>query len=300
MRCLRQRLWWRWLPACFLLLVPAAVSANTENACVEDSLKQVICVSQASRIISLAPNLTELLAYVGGKKHLVGVDSSSDFPAAIKGLSEVGDYQRLDIESIVRLQPDLIIAWQSGLSASTLKQLQALDLTVYVAEPATLQEVAKIMRHLGLFIGRSKQADRLANTWLKQFDLLEANQINQVKVRVLFQVWQKPLIVIGGAHLINELINRCGGVNVFNDLHALAPSVSLEVALKTKPELIVTTAQDQKNKSALAHWLVWGQSVPAVKTENLVVLSADELIRSGPRLIEGTKALCQAIQKARA
>ncbi len=97
---------------------------------------------------------------------------------------------------------------------------------------------------------------------------------------------------------MNELIERCGGVNVFNHLKNPAPSVSYEAAVAQMPELILTTGKPIERFSALSNWQQW-PLIPAVKARNLVVLSADELVRSGPRLVQGTKALCQAIAQVR-
>lgn len=292
----------RFLILCWggLLLISTTLSfasAADLKTCVTDDLGGSVCASQVRRVVTLSPHATELIAYMGGANVLVGVDRTSNYPPSVRSLPVVGDSQRVDLERLVSLRPDLVVAWSSGTSPATIQALRDQAIPVFVSEPVSIQAVADNMVALGQLLGR-KEAQSIAQDWVKQFDQLKVSSNHDQTVKVFYQVWENPLMTIGGRHLINDVIDLCGGVNVFGDLPTLAPTINIESVLALQPELIVTSGESQRALAGLSHWLEWGQ-LPAVQNKHLAVLPADVLVRNGPRLIDGARAMCDAIREAR-
>ncbi|MDX1668607.1 MAG: cobalamin-binding protein [Limnobacter sp.] len=278
-----------------LCLMTGLVQA--QPVCVQDDLHNEVCVSGARQVVTLSPHATELVAYVAGVGVLAGVDSSSDFPVSVARLPKVGDSQRVDLERVLSLEPDLVVAWGSGTSPDVLASLQRLGVSVFVSEPLTVEQVAGNMRALGRLLGQQK-ADAVASEWLGRFEQLKAEYQGRDPVKVFYQIWESPLMTLGGRHIVNQLLELCGGYNVFSDLDVLAAQVNLESVLAESPELILTSGERKSALSALSHWGQWPH-LPATRKGQFAVLPPDVLVRNGPRLIEGAKALCTAIDGAR-
>lgn len=280
------------------LSLTAALACASNLVCVVDDASQSVCASpDVKRVVSLAPHTTELVAYSGGLDRLVGVDTASNYPPSVQSLERVGDSQRVDIEQLLALEPDLVVVWGSGTSPAMIDLLRDQEVAVFVSEPTTIQAVAQNISSLATLLGRS-DGKEMARLWAEQFDQLKADYSRRTPVKVFYQVWESPLMTIGGKHLINDVIRLCGGTNVFASLDALAPTVSLEAAVAGNPDLIVSSGDQERAMSGLMHWLPWDQ-VSAVQNEQFAVLPSDVLVRNGPRLIEGAKAMCLAIEEAR-
>ena len=136
-----------------LLLVAPLVSAEIR---VRDALGRELVLEQpARRVISLAPHITEVVFAAGAAEQLVGTVSYSDYPPAARDVPRVGTYDTINFESILALQPDLVLAWRSGSSEEAIARLQALGIKVFVQEPRALEDVATALRDVGTLTGNS-------------------------------------------------------------------------------------------------------------------------------------------------
>ena len=263
----------------------------------EGSLVQL--KKNAQRIISLAPSLTELLYAAGAGNKLVGVVEYSDYPIVAKALPIIGRYDMIDMEKILQLQPDLIVAWQSGNPRASVNRLRELGLTVYIAEPKRLDSIPSHIRRLATLAGTEELATEVIEEFENQLATLAAKYRTQAPVRTFYQVWDRPLISAGGNELINDIIGLCGGVNIFADIELVAPKVSLEAVLTRNPEAIVASGMDIERPEWLNEWLKWEQ-LSAVSTSSLFFVPPELLQRHTPRALIGAALMCEQIDETRA
>jgi iron complex transport system substrate-binding protein len=265
---------------------------------VDDRGRTVQLAQPARRIVSLAPHLTELLYAVGAGERIVGTVDFSDYPPDALAIPRVGSATRLDLERILALQPDLVLAWSSGNLRAAVERLEALGLTVYHSEPAGLAGVATDLRRLGLLAGTEALAEAAAVAFERRIDALRARHAGQPPVRVFYQVWDRPLMTVNDRHLIGEAIRLCGGVNLFGHLPALVPQPGLEDVLAANPEAIVVGGPGEHRPDWLEPWWRW-DALPAVRGGHLYFIPPSLLQRHGPRLAEGSEALCAVLDTVR-
>jgi iron complex transport system substrate-binding protein len=280
------------------VLVLLQVGVLHAEIVVSDDLgRDVVLQGPARRIVSLAPHLSELLFAAGAGAALVGTAAYSDYPAAVRRVPTIGDSSAIDIERVVALKPDVVLAWRSGNPAGTITKLEQLGLRVLVTEPGTLEAVADQIVLLGRVAGTEAEAAKTANRLRKNIAALRHEYQGRRPVSVFYEVWHAPLMTVNGKQVISEVIAMCGGKNIFAGLKPLVPRVSIEAVLAADPEAIVT-ASDQPAAEALSDWLPWKQ-LRAVRNGNLVTLPPDEISRPTPRLLDGARLLCARLDVIR-
>jgi iron complex transport system substrate-binding protein len=285
----------------FVALLWAAVTATTVQAEVrvtDDAGHAVVLAAPAQRVVSLGPHLTELAYAAGGGAAMVGAIRFSDFPEAAKSLPIVGDAHAIDFERIVQLKPDLVLVWGSGLNERHKARLRSLGLAVYESEIRTAQGIPDTLRRLGALLGRADAADASARRFEQQWQALAERHRGKAPVRVFWQLWHQPLMTINREHLISEAMRACSGVNVFAALPLLTPSVSWEAAVAADPQLIASSGRKEDAVRDFAAWQRFA-AVSAVKAQRFVSIDGNLIGRMGPRFIEGTAGLCEAIERAR-
>lgn len=264
----------------------------------DDMGVEVRLSSPAQRIVSLAPHITELLFAAGAGQQVVGVVNFSDYPPEARDISSVGDARNLNFETILALQPDLVVAWSSGNGVLAAEKLRSLGVRVYENDPHTIDDVASSLRQLGKLTGHQKEANAKADVFLDGFRVLRDQYAGKRKVRVFHQIWHQPLMTLNSDHLVSQLITLCGGKNVFADMEKLVPQIDIESVLLAKPEVITTGQSENQKVNSLAMWKTWTQ-IPAVKNGHLYTINPDLLHRHTLRILQGAKLLCTAIDKAR-
>ena len=264
----------------------------------DDAGGQLSVGAPARRVVSLAPHTTELLFAAGAGNSVVGVVSYSDYPPQAKTITLVGGYQALDLEKILALKPDLVVAWGSGNGEAALTKLRALGLRVFVSEPRDFEDIATNLERLGKLTGTFEEARAAAARFRQQIERLRREYQQRSAVRVFYQVWDRPLMTINGEHLISKVIELCGGRNVFAQLSALAPSVSVEAVLQASPQVIVTGGIAGERDDRLGMWERWDQ-LPAVKNHHLFLIPPDLIVRHTPRIVQGAQLMCEDLQQVR-
>ncbi len=278
--------------------VAAAVALAAGAAEVRDDAGQVITLAQpARRIVSLAPNATELLYAVGAGPRIVGAVAGSDWPPEAKALPSVGDAHALDLERIVALAPDLVVTWPYTVAAQV-AVLRARGIPVFTLDPGTIDGIANGMERLGELAGTRATAAQQAKQFRERLARLRAQYAGTPTVRVFYEIWGQPVYTIGGRHLITQALAACGGENVFAALVTPAPLVSVEAVLATQPDVIVAGASDAVRPAWLDLWKRW-PAQPAVARGHLYTVDANLLHRAGPRFVDGVEALCGALADAR-
>lgn len=276
-----------------------ALAAGAEIRLIDDFGRPVVLERPARRIVSLAPHVTELLFAAGAGERIVGAVDYSDYPAAARRIPRVGNNHQLDLERIVTLKPDLIVVWLHGNAQRQLDKLLQLGIPVFYNEPHRLGDIARAIEQMGELAGTATVARRAADDFTAQATALRTRYAGRPIVRVFYQIWEKPLMTVNGDHLISDVIRLCGGQNVFADLAPLVPTISTEAVLEANPEAIGTAIIDGSAQNGLGAWKKWPRLTAAAR-DNFFYIPTDFISRHAPRILEGTRLMCEALDGARA
>ncbi len=273
-------------------------SAYAEVSVIDDKGNKVTLTQSAKRIISLAPHVTESLFAAGAGDKIIGAVNYSDYPEAAKKIPRVGGYPSADLEKIISLKPDLVIAWPSGNNLKQVDKLSVFGIKVFMSEPRYPQDIAKTIQRFGVLAGTETVANKAAHDFLEHYQRLKTEYSQKKKVKVFYQIWNKPIMTINGKHLISEIISLCGGVNVFANLKTLTPNISFESVLASRSEVIVSGGMGKAHPEWVEEWRPWSD-LPAVKNNHLYFIDPALMQRVGPRILYGADKLCELLEKAR-
>ncbi len=271
---------------------------DPDAAVIDDRGREVYGSGRPERIISLAPHLTELLFAIGAGERIIATVEHADHPAQARSLPRIGSAVQLDLERIVALDPQLVIAWASGNPRAQMERLEALGLKVYYSEPTDFAGIARDLRRLGQITGTMHSAEAAAAAFEREIGDLRARYSGRAPITVFYQVWDPPLMTVNDRHLIGEALQLCGGTNVFGDLKALVPRPGREAVLAANPEVIVTGGPGEDRADWLEPWRAW-TGLTAVQRDNLFFIPPSLIQRPTPRIAEGTGLLCDALEQAR-
>jgi iron complex transport system substrate-binding protein len=281
----------------FALALLAAASASAAPITVRDDDGNVVTLQKpAQRIISLSPHVTELLYAAGAGDKIVGTVTYSDYPEAAKKIPRVSDNRLVDLERVAAMKPDLIVIWMHGGFERQIEGLRKLGVPLFHSEPTKLDGISDNIIRLGQLTGTETVANATATDLRTQFAALAKEYANRPPVRLFYQVWDKPLYTLSGSAIVSDSIRLCGGVNIFADLKVTAPVVSVEAVLQANPEAIFGTIEP--NYASVDLWKPYANML-AVKNNNLFRLQRDLLYRAGPRMLLGTRELCEKLEEAR-
>ncbi len=277
------------LVCCVTLTVSAAcqtqkaVQENTRQ--VTDELGRPIAVLQTpGRIVSLAPSVTETLYALGLGDKLVGVTTFCNYPPEAATKEKVGDTLRPNIEKIVALKPDLVIASTSSQLEAFVKNLESAGVPVYVSNPRNLKETIASIEKIGEVAGATHQAKELAEVLRARVELVGSRIGTQPKPKVFVMLGAEPLITIGSASFINDLITQAGGISISADESGDYPQYSLETVIARQPEVIFLQAGDEKLPERM-------RQTPAARNLRVFHLDDDLLLRPGPRIVDGLEQI---------
>jgi iron complex transport system substrate-binding protein len=250
------------------------------------------------RIISLSPHITELLFAAGAGDRIVGVDDSSDYPAAVAGIARVGEPSALDIEGLLRLKPTLIVLWDSGTPASRKAELERLHLQLYVTDQRHLDDIGATLIEFGRLAGTEPVAAAAARSYRTELAQLRARYAGRSRLRVFYQVWDRPLYTLSGAHVVSEVLSLCGGDNVFADLSTLAPAIDKEAVLARNPDVILVAAIGADGARQALEWNHF-QNLQAVRSHHVFTVDPSLVGRMAPRILQGVREVCGLLDAAR-
>jgi iron complex transport system substrate-binding protein len=281
------------LLAAHLLSVAVPTSALTV---VDDLGVELRLERPAQRVISLSPHLTELMYSIGAGDRLAGVVRGSDFPVEAAALPEIGDASGLDFERILHSRPDLVLAWGSGNRLVDIARLRALGLRVLVLEPLRIEDIPRHVRLLGELTGSGGQAQAVARDFERRVGAVRDRYAGRAPVRVLFEIWHRPLFTVNGDHFISKVLGLCAAQNIFSDLPRLAGEVSVEQALVLDPDAIVVGSE--ADDAGVNRWAEFSY-LKAVRSANVFAISADLITRQTPRVVDAAERMCADLDKAR-
>lgn len=260
------------------------------------SLAITVAAAPVQRIVSLAPNLTELVFTAGAGERIVGTVEYSDYPDAARAIPRIGDAFRVDYERLLALQPDVVLAWEPGTPAPVVERLKALHVRVEIVRTHDLADVSQALRQIGALAGTGQIAGREAGAFERRIAELRRRFAARPAVSVFLQINDRPLYTVNGRQIMSEVIGLCGGRNVFADLNDLAPQVGVEAVIAANPDVIIATGDAEAQ--GLDQWRPL-KYLHAVRDGNLYTLSPDDLARSTTRLAVGAQAVCDTLETAR-
>ena len=274
----------------WLALVLAGLPACSESP------EPALPPAPLSRIIALAPNLTELVFAAGAGDTLVGVSAYSDYPPAALDLPIIGDAFTVDHEQLALLKPDALLAWESGIPAHVVEEMRNVGYRVEVIRSRNLKDVAIALRRIGELTGHETEANQAAEAFTAGLEALQQRFASEQTISVFYQVARRPLYTVNGEHYVSELISLCGGENIFADLNTLAPAIAVEAVVERNPEVML--ASSDAGDDAFVEWKRW-PNLAAVRLGNQYLMPADEIVRATPRLLIAGESLCKALQSSR-
>jgi len=204
----------------------------------------------------------------------------------------------IELEALVALRPDLVIAWPNAGSARAVERIAALGIPVFRSEPRELEDIARTMETLGRLAGTQAPAGAAARTFRERAARIERRYAQRARVRVFYQVWDRPLVTVNGDHVISKVMRLCGGENVMAALPALAPEIDRESVLRADPEAIVASGPDGARPAWLDAWRAF-PALAAVRHDNLYAIRPELLQRHTPRLLQGAEELCRILEAVR-
>jgi iron complex transport system substrate-binding protein len=257
--------------------------------------------SQApARIVSMAPNLTEILFALGLESRLVGVTRDSDYPPAALEKPSVGTFWQPNIEAVIATRPDLVVTLEFEQQRDLARRLRRLGYGSLVVDVETIAGLFDSILTIGEATGTSGQANALCANMRAEIDRLKAATAGMRRVKVLWVVQREPLRVAGRDTFINEMIELAGGENAIGPTLHFYPAIGAEQVIAAGPEVIIEPvmlpgAIEQQRRQAHAYWSRY-ENVPAVSAGRIYVIDGDVVSRLSPRLPTGIRTIAECLR----
>jgi iron complex transport system substrate-binding protein len=272
---------------------PSETNGGTREV-VDEAGRRVPIPARIDRIVSLAPNLTEIVYAVGAGNLLVGNTQYCDYPAEAKNVAKIGDTMHPSVERIIALKPQVVLVSTASQLEAFTRQLDDQRIVVYVTNPRSLEEVFRSITTLADMFGEHDRGAALVADLRRRADAVDAATKQLKAVKVFYQVADEPLYTIGRDAYLTDLVRRAGGVSVTADVAGAFPRYSDESALAARPEAIIlpTGGAMGSANSTIARPL---KNSPAVLNNRVYKINDDHLSRPGPRLVDGLEEMAHAL-----
>ena len=286
-----------WLPLLLSLLVCTVLIIFGSRRQPEEIISAP--VKNPERIVSLAPDITEILFALGLDDKIIAVSSDSDYPPEAADKRKVGKFWKPSTEAIITMKPDLVIAQWFAEQKSVADTLEQLGYNVLVLSMQKFSELPEVINKIGIETGVPEKAEQLASNIESKINELKAKYNRNEKTKVLWVIEEEPLRVAGRNTFLNEFIEAAGGENAIGQTLQQYPSISSEEILSCGAEVIIQSAMSKENleiqqKNAELFWSKY-PNLPAVKNGRIHVLNSDTLLRLGPRLPEGIEIIANCL-----
>lgn len=273
---------------------PSETPDTTGISLLDDFGNEVKLEGPAQRIISLAPSNTEILFAIGAGDRVIGVTTFDDYPEEVLEIEKIGDFNGMNLERIIELEPDLVISYGEGITEETQRLVEA-GIQIAGFEPESIEEILETIERIGLLTGNSSEAEALSQEMLEK----EAELIDKVKglesKKVFYEIWHEPLMAAGPGSFVDQLILLAGGVNVAGDAESEYPQFDLEQLIERNPQVYLT-ANDLPEKTADSIKERPGyENIDAIMNGQIYLLDGNIMSRPGPRIIEALEILIKAI-----
>ena len=279
-------------------LIIAVQFSHADIEEIDDGGYTVRLSQPAQRIVSLAPNITEILFYIGAGKQVVGAGEYSNYPPPAKDIMRVNNHATANYELILSLQPDLVIAWQSGNGETVINRIRELGIPIFLVETRHLDDIPNLYLQLGRLTGQSAYSQEKAQQFAQRLHKLRASNKTKPVIKAFYQVWSDPLITLNGEHIISDVIALCGGKNIFSQAIPLVPYVNIESLLAANPQVIIAGGGEQERQKQILKWQQW-PSISAVSNQHIFTIPADLMQRHSERILDGAEIMCRHFDHAR-
>lgn len=274
------------------------IASDNSISVVDFTDKTVQLKKPAKRIVALAPHIVENVFSAGAGEQLVGVVMFSNYPEQAKNITLVGGYEKINLEALVGLEPDLVLGWQSGNQNKIFQKIRNLGIPLYIDQPKSLEDVARVIRDIGVLSGNEQTSKQTAEYYLSELNILKNKFKSVAKLDVFYQVWNDPLYTINGEHIISDVIQLCGGNNIYADETIISPVINIESLIGRDPDVIIASGMGEERPEWLEDWKKWPQ-LNAVKKDNLYFVPPDIIQRHTVRILQGAKIMCEHLQTTR-
>jgi iron complex transport system substrate-binding protein len=241
-----------------------------------------------------------MLFAAGAGAQVVATVEYSDVPPEAKRVARIGDAVSIDLERLVRIHPDVVVAWPSGGNPAQRQKIARLDIPVYEQQARRLRDLAPSIRRLGALAGTESQAEAAARGIEARLAALERTYAGAERgarhPSVLLEVWNRPIYTVGGQHLMTDALELCGVRNVFGDLPEAGPVVDIEAVIARDPDIIIAAGPPGESAGWLVDWKRFG-TLKAVRNGRLLAFEDQALSRLGPSVLDATEELCRAITR---
>jgi iron complex transport system substrate-binding protein len=282
-----------------LALVALLAASPTGALTLRDMLgREVTLPRPPARIVSLVPSVTEIVFSLGAQDRLVGRTDFCDYPPAVRAKPSVGGMVNPNLETLVSLRPDLVVATDEGNREETFRQIERLGIPTYLVHANRVAETIDLIARMGVLTGHAADVPRLTGEMVRRIDAIRRAVAPFPRPRVLYVLWPDPLIVPGRASMLTELIDLAGGASITASDGDAYPRFSLEAAVARAPEVIIladhSTGASTAGRAAPEKWQRLA-SVPAIRAGRLHSADLSILHRYGPRVPDGLETLARMI-----
>jgi iron complex transport system substrate-binding protein len=254
------------------------------------------------RIVSLIPSVTEMIFAIGGGDRMVGVSNFDRFPPDVSRLMRVGGLLDPNVERILSLKPDLVVLYNTQVELK--QRLDRLGISYYSYEHRALADITVTIRSIGARIGLGERGEAVAGAMERAIADLRAKTASLPRIRTMLVFGREPgslrnIEASGGFGFLHDMLEAAGGVNVFGTIQRQSVQASTEMILARRPEVIIElhygdSAKATSNPSELEAWNAL-PSMPAVKNHRLYVLTGDEFVVPGPRVVQAIATLAKTL-----
>ena len=255
-------------------------------------------VAAAERIIALAPHIVENLFAIGAGDSVVGVVEHSDYPAKAQQITVVGNHLQINIEAVLALKPDLIVAWRSGNPETDIQRLAGFGIPVIYSDAHTLEDVAAELRQLGQAAGQVAAAEQLAANFEQRLTALKQHYATRQPLSVFYELWPSPLTTVAKGAWPQQFLDICHLQNPFIDHLQPYPNVAIEQVILAAPEVIIRPFDNTRTSVEQTHWEKWS-TIPAVQHKQFIWVNGDRLHRMTVRALDELQQLCEASDQLR-
>ena len=254
----------------------------------------------AERIVSLAPNLTEILFALGLDEQIVGVTLHCNYPPAAAEKPKVGTFWQPNIEAVIAAKPDLVVALRFTQQRDIAERLTRIGYDCLTVNVDKVGELVEAIEKIGYATGRHAQAAELASNLRTKLNQLSALMASNERLRVLWVIDREPLRVAGRDTFVNELIELAGGENAIGPTVHKYPPIGSEQVIACAADVIIEPAMAseslaEQQRTAIEHWSRF-KNVPAVANQRVYVIPPDTVCRLGPRLYEGAETVARCLR----
>jgi iron complex transport system substrate-binding protein len=279
-----------------IMFFTASISQASSLRFIDELGRQVVFPFPPQRIISLAPNVTEILFSLGLDEEIVGVSIPCNFPEKARNKVQVGSYLNPDLERIISLKPDLIIATGVGNTRDTVERLQRFGLPTYVIFPKNFDDILRSIKHLGQINSREKEALEIVQGMQRRQQRVTEITRALPRPKVFVQIGDAPIVTIGRGSFADDLIRLAGGENIAGKEEEMYPRLGLEEILRRAPEVILISSMDPKAeyRKIFQEWSRW-KIIPAVREGRIHLIDSDLIDRPSPRIIDGLEEMARIL-----